>query len=111
MIKKIIFLLLAFALTMIIVVSRIVPFALNTHLYYFSAWGIYFFILPAFSLVVSALSPKTVLYKTLIFTTIGILLGIVLTTGNWIENYVFEKIIASILGSIFSVLIIKKNRF
>jgi hypothetical protein len=103
MAKKVLFILLACVLTTTLVVLRAIDFPDGTWLYYFSTWGIYFFILPISFLVLSTLSKKQTHYKLLIFITIGILSGLILTRGNYIENYVFLKIITTISGALVAI--------
>ena len=64
-------------------------------------WGIYFLIIP----ILSFLSIKLTGEQVPIMYTLGALISILLFRGNWMDNYILDKITALLFGTFVSILI------
>ncbi len=98
---KYFFTLLVFVLAAVIfyVKSRVEPAS------WVNIWGIYFFIVPFLSFLSIILFRDQFDYKYSIMYALGVLISILLFRGNWADNYVMYKIIATLSGAFVSFLI------
>lgn len=70
-----------------------------------NVWGIYFFVVPVLFLLSIKFIGEQVDYKYPIIYTVGVLISILLYRGNWVDNYVIHKILATLSGTFVSILI------
>lgn len=70
-----------------------------------SNWGSYLFVVPLLYFLFSAITRWEINLKFIAILTIGVTLPILMVRGNWSENYVLLKIIATFSGTLFSCLI------
>jgi len=100
--KQIVFLLLAFFLLALIFGIR---FCIAESSSWLSNWVAYFFIVPMLLFFSAALLGEKLNCTYLIAYTVGIIISILLVKGNWADNYVLQKLVASISGAIISFII------
>ena len=100
--KQIVFFLIASLLLALILCVRFCVAEPNS---WFSNWGTYFFIVPMLLFFSAALLSKTYNSKYLAAYTLGVIISVILIRGNWADNYVLQKLIATISGAIISYII------
>jgi hypothetical protein len=106
--NKIISLLFALLLALLIFIIR---FYFSNSVAWLSNWGIYLLIIPVLFFLATALFREMSNSKFLIAYTAGVIISILLTRESWIDTYVLQKVIATIFGTLISLLlyyIIKK---
>ena len=97
--KQVVFLLLAFFLLTLMLGFR---FCVADPL---SIWGTYFLIIPVALFFSAALFGEKLNYTHLNAFMTGVIISAFLGKGSWADSYVLQRLIASVLGAIISVII------
>jgi hypothetical protein len=70
-----------------------------------NVWGIYFFVVPVLFLLSIKFIGEQVDYRYPIIYTVGVLISILLYRGDWVDNYIIHRILATLFGTFVSILI------